>query len=171
MQGVYSILINSVVGAVLFPGTMNMQQSRARLTWAPPGTGDLEQRLPDQCVGCRDVCNHALDASCLPGSISGRERSMCHSSLRSSHGICICRVLHCTRQTTSYKTDGWLHKQPFTHHTACHSQSNKPKEMLNHIWVTAVAVYLISRGMQQHLCISQTTLTFADSSCRWITAL
>lgn len=81
MQGVDSILINSAAGSVNFPGTMYMQQGRARLTSAPPGTGDPEQRLPDQCVGCRDVCNHALDASCLPRSISGRKRSTCHSYL------------------------------------------------------------------------------------------
>lgn len=80
-QDVYSILINSAAGAVDFPGTMYMQQGRARLTSAPPWTGDPQQRLPDQCVGCRDTCNRALDASCLPRSISGRERSTCHSSL------------------------------------------------------------------------------------------
>lgn len=165
MQGV-CLILNLVAEAVDFPGMMCIQQSRAEQGW--PRLLQGQETLGRGCL------SSVWDAE-MPATMPWMhqwQRKKHVSFLPSSHGICICQVLHCTRQTTSYKTDGWLRKKPLTHHAACHSQSNRPKEMLNHIWGTAVAISPPSRGkQQQHLCSSQPTLTFGDSSCMWITAL
>lgn len=168
MQGVYSSLTNAAAGAVDFLGRTYMRKSRADL-------GSSRDRRP-WAEAAWPVCGMQRCLQPHPGcKLSPREHQWQKkkhvSFLHSSHGICICQVLHCIRQIASYKTDGWLHKKPLIHHAACHIQSNKPKETLNHVWGAAVAVYPTSRGkQQQHLCSSQPTLTFGDSSWMWVTA-
>ena len=74
-------------------------QRRARVSSAPPGTGDPKQRLPDRCMEHSDACSHARDPSWLPGSISSREEST-----HRAHPVVSVLAAFCIRQDKPHLT-------------------------------------------------------------------